>query len=222
MQRIIMAFILMAFASTCGAQIKVPAVLDLHDPIVAESTLQADVYIWHYDHEALKGIRVDGGRSLHLWGPEGKHSIRLTTISIDWETKAINYDEHMAQFTVGAAPPGPGPGPGPGPAPTAFKAKVKAALEQVDQAHKSSAATIATNYRQIADEAKANPGNWDAATMVNEAKARHTSTLSVAAMNGWKGFWPQLAKAMVELKLDSGDLEGHIKAFYEIAEVLKP
>ena len=57
--------------------------------------------------------------------------------------------------------------------------------------------------------------------MVNEVKVRNISLLPASNLKGWSEFWPGLGEAFRNLKLKSTDLEGHIKAFKEVAEILK-
>ena len=79
----------------------------------------------------------------------------------------------------------------------------------------------ANNGDNLPVKAKANPTAWDAASMVNEVKVRHATVLPSSVLNAWSTFWVDLAKAFVELKLDAGNLQGHITAFEDVAETLK-
>jgi hypothetical protein len=111
-------------ASSAWAQIIAPTSVDEHFPIVCRSEGQADVYIWQVTSPA-KRLVVENGRAVHVWAPPGKYEVRLTTITIaiDWEkqSKDIQYNEHLAEFTVGAVPdPDPDPDPKPDPTPNPY------------------------------------------------------------------------------------------------------
>lgn len=212
------AVVAAAFLTLTGSlqgQINVPSTVDVHKPIVVSAANEADVYIWHVPAPAIH-LTVDGGKTLHIWAPVGKYDLRLTTIKVAWEDKKVSYDEHFAQFQV----LGDKPNPDPDPMPTAFKEQVANALKTVSAPATSYKKNVANNYRAVASEAKANPNAWDAATMVNEVKTRNATALPSSVLAGWSGFWPKLARAFTELKLDSNDLNGHIKAFEDVADVL--
>jgi hypothetical protein len=102
----------------------------------------------------------------------------------------------------------------------AFKAHVKAALNNVDAAHLSYQDKVGGVYANIASQAKAQPDSWDAATMMNVSKIDNQKVLPLAAMQGWMGFFKELGNALRDLELTPEDLDGHIKAFEDIAAVL--
>lgn len=212
-----------------------PDKIDVHKPIIAGAQEEADVYIWKVDRPAMK-IVVDNGKAIHVWAPPGEYEVQLTTITVEvsidpnWDPnsgkppkidKNIQYNEHYAVFeVVGEDGPDPPDPPNP-PTPTAFKQKIEAALKKVDQSALTYKGEVANIYKAIANEAEAQPNSWDAATMVNESKVRVATALPTSVLSGWSGFWPELAKAFKELKLTKDDLDGHIKAFKEVAEVLE-
>lgn len=227
---------LVLFSGTVFGQINTPTKVDEHKPIIVSAVTPADVYIWSVRKPATRVV-VDNGKTLHIWAPPGVYEVSLTTIKVDvkvdpnWKPdsgttpqviKDVQYNEHFAEFeVVRPGPPTPKPDdPVPPPVPTAFKQKVSEALKKIVAgiAYKDK---VGENYAAVASEAKANPSAWDAAAMVNEVKVRHATVLPSTALNSWSIFWVDLAKAFVELKLDSSDLQGHIKAFEEVAEVLK-
>jgi hypothetical protein len=212
------------------AQIKVPDKVDSYKPVIAESTTDAQVYVWQVrlatktvtwnTDSPIVRISVNNNKTQHIWAEPGKYEVNLTAINVDWEKKEITYNEHFAQFEVldRSAPDPPVP---PVPVPSAFKDKVKSAVSKVDQAALSYKVKVAEVYAGIAAEAEATPTSWDAALMLNEAKVRNATVLPSSVLTGWAGFWPPLAKALQELNLKPEDLKGHITAFKEIAEVLK-
>lgn len=200
-------------------QISGPDEVNLNKPIVFKSENVADVYFWDIDEPAEK-VQVGNGQEVHVWAPEGEYKIGLRTIKIDWDKKLIQAFEFSHDFVIGEPEPKPGPDPIPVPVPTGFKAKVKAAFDKVPDSGRQYTDKVANVYLEIANQAEANPNAWDAATMVNQAKVDFATKLPVSALNDWKPFWEDLAKALVELDLDSSDLNGHIKAFKEIVEVI--
>jgi hypothetical protein len=111
--------LLLLMALPAYGQIKAPAQVDEHAPIVCTSEQAADVYLWRISG-AAKRIVLDNGKTVHVWAPPGSYEITLTTIAIviDWEKKSkdVVYQEHVAQLKVGNAPePGPNPNPQPPP-----------------------------------------------------------------------------------------------------------
>lgn len=214
------SMLFLLFPTILYGQVNIPSKVDNYQPIIASSQSDADVYIWSVPEPALY-VTVDNGKAIHVWAPVGKYNVKLTTIKVAWEDKKISYDNHVATFeVVGSTPVPPTPNPTPDPTPTAFKQKVEAALSKVSDTGKTYKKNIANNYTAIATEVSLNPKAWDVATMVNEAKTRNATVLPSSVMSGWSGFWPDLARALQELKLDSTDLEGHVKAFNDIASVL--
>jgi hypothetical protein len=205
---------------TSQAQINVPAQVDVYKPIVISSAIESDVYIWHLSDKAVR-LTVDDGKGLHVWAPPGVYDVRLTVIKVDWEGKKVAYNEHFAQFkVVGTKPDDPVDPVDPVVPNTSFKKAVADALKSVDSSATSYRRNIANNYLSVANEAENNPSAWDAATMVNEVKTRNTSALPASVLSGWSSFWPKLARAFTDLRLQSNDLKGHIKAFKEVHEVL--
>lgn len=224
--------VMLLCAPTFG-QVKVADKVDEYKPIIIESTVDASVYIWQV-RLSVKGpknsdspitkVSINNNKTLHAWAEPGKYEINLTTIDIKWDEKQVVQTEHYATFEVVArgtpTPPPDDPNPPPVPTPTAFKEKVKAALTKVTPATLSFKPKVAEVYAGIATEAAANPTSWDAALMVNEAKVRNATALPSDALAGWGGFWPELATAFQNLGLKPEDLQGHITAFKEVAEVL--
>lgn len=213
---------LLFLSAVASGQIQGPERVDAHEPIVLSSQSDAKAYIWKVPQPA-KRIAIDNGKTVHIWAPPGKYDVHLITINVDFKAETFEYKEHFATFQVGKPAPKPDPDVPdiPTPEPTAFKAKVQAAVAKVDPAFKALAPDVAGVYADVAGEAKASPGAWDPATMVAEAKTRISSALPVSGIAGWAGFWPLLAKAFKELKLEPTDLAGHIKAFEDVSQVLK-
>ena len=133
--------------------------------------------------------------------------------------------------------PTPNPNPNPNPNPTGFGKMVADSLDKVTSVvrnemvnvrqvdgnilQRKAQDVVRKNYADIASEAEKNPNAWDAATMVNEVKVRNISLLPASNLKGWSEVWPGLGEAFRNLKLKSTDLEGHIKAFKDVAEILK-
>lgn len=222
----------MLLCSQSFGQIKVADKIDEYKPIIIESTTDASIYIWQVrlsvrgpkntDNPVTK-VSINNNKTLHVWAEPGKYEVNLTTVNIDWEQKQVTQLDNYATFEVLARgapiPPDPGPNPPP-PTPTAFKEKVKSALTKVSPATLTYKTKVAEVYSGIATEAAANPTSWDAALMVNEAKVRNATALPSDVLTQWSGFWPELATAFQALALKPEDLQGHITAFKEVAEVL--
>lgn len=211
------------FITPSIAQIKGPTKIDAHKPIILESVTDADVYIWKIDAPAQK-IPINDNKVLHVWAPPKKsaYNVTLTTITVDWDNKKLSYNEYYSTFEVIGNEPGPDPNPGPDPTPepTAFKQKVEDALKKVKSEYTSYKENVGKVYQLVASEAKSSPNAWDPASMINEAKVRLATELPTQVIIGWMGFWPELAQALKDLKLTADDLDGHIKAFEDIATVL--
>jgi hypothetical protein len=174
------------------------------------------------DPKPAEFVELGNGAILHIWAEPGTYEIKVTVITIvDCEKKLLEKAQFVAPLEVTAVAPGPGPIPVPVPDPTDFKAKVLAALAKVDPSALGAKTKISDVYLVIANEATASSSSWDAATMVNEAKVRNTTVLTPDEIAKWVVFWPELATAFKDLKLAPEDLQGHIKAFRELAEYLK-
>lgn len=202
--------------------INVPDKIDQYKPIIIEAVDNANVYIWSLPDAASK-VSLNNGKTLHVWAPPGKYSIKLTTIIVDFEKKDIKYNEGISQFEVlgnSPAPVIPPVVPPVVPVTSAFKDKVKTLLGKVPAASLTYKSKVADNYKEIAEEAKADKDSWDAAGMVNEVKVRNTNNLPLNILGGWASFFNELGKAFKELNLNPSDLDGHIKAFEDVAEVL--
>jgi hypothetical protein len=100
-----------------------------------------------------------------------------------------------------------------------FRDAVTAAFGLVGAAGKSEAGAVAAVYSGVAGEAEAGSG-WTVKRMVDEAKSRNASAISVAALSAWKPFWPALAKALGALGLEDSDVEKAVAAFRDVATVL--
>lgn len=221
----------MLFATVAFSQITVTEKVEVYNPIQAESKLVADVYFWKVD-ATTKYIAVAGGKQAHLWASPGKHTLGLVTITVDVKTppnwkpgdkveKEIKYNEYNTTFEVTGTGPTPVDPDKPIPPPTTpFKDQIKAALTKVSGMGLQSKANVGNIYLEIAKEAESKPASWDAATMVNEVKTRATAKLPISVLKDWQNFWPAASTAFKELKLDPKDLNGHIKAFKDVAEVL--
>jgi len=220
-----LAVILGCFISTdVYSQIKCLENIDEHKPIVLESEQTANIYSWRIPKNMSK-ILVDNGKIVHCWASPGKYDISLMTINVDFDKKDIQYNEHEITINIVKgnipSPDDPAPKPDNPVIPTtAFKEEVKKALSKIGTSGLTYKVKIAEIYSGIANEAEENNNSWDAATMVNEAKVRNASALPSSALNDWKDFWSGLATAFKNLKLASTDLQGHIKAFKEVGEVL--
>lgn len=220
------------FASIGYGQIKVLEKIPVHNPIIISSLTSADVYIWKLDSTTLMMQAVPDSKTIHVWAAVGKHNIRLVTVVVDIKIpttykpgdkleKDIKYNEYIGEFEVTGTNPIPVPVPVPVPVPTNdFKEQIKVAMSKVTGMGLQSKANVGKIYADIAKEADTKPGSWDAATMVNEVKVRSASTLSIQVLKDWKDFWPATTIAFKDLKLAATDLQGHIKAFKEVAEVL--
>lgn len=124
---------------------------------------------------------------------------------------------------LGDTPDDPTPDPddpSPEPNPSTLQDKVKKAAEKVPPKFRDKSKAIARVYETVSSEAAANPGSWDPAALVNEAKVRNTAELSIADLVGWAQFFLELAQILKDLKLDPTDLDAHIAAFKAIAEAL--
>lgn len=211
------------FGQTSSSTINVPDKIDQYKPIIIEATDVANVYIWTLPDAASK-VSLNNGKTLHVWAPPGKYSIKLTTIIVDFEKKDIKYNEGVGQFEVLGNSPAPvvpiTPVTPVIPVTSAFKDKVKTLLGKVPAASLTYKNKVADNYKEIAEEAKAERDSWDAAGMVNEVKVRNTNNLPLNILGGWASFFNELGKAFKELNLNPGDLDGHIKAFEDVAEIL--
>lgn len=214
-------------------QIKVLEKIPVHNPIIISSLTSADVYIWKLDQTSLMMPATPDAKTIHVWSPLGKHSIRLVTVVVDIKVpttykpgdkleKDIKYNEYIGEFEVTGVNPVPVPVPVPVPIPTPndFKDRIKSAMSQVTGIGLQSKANVGKIYADVAKEAETKPESWDAATMVNEVKVRSASQLSISVLKDWKGFWPTTTEAFKDLKLVANDLQGHIKAFKEVSEVL--
>jgi len=239
-QFLVFAFCVL-FSATAFGQIKIQDTVEEYTPIVAEAPEDATLCLWtltktsplldpdNYPVPAHNIPEGNSGAVTKIWGEPGRYMIKLDSITIDWENKNLTRKTYVASFEIVARksgpnpppPPNPNPNPNPKPEPNVFKVKVEKALKKVDSSYISYSSKISEVYAGIAGEAKAQPNSWDAATMVNEAKVRNTTVLPTSALQGWAGFWPDLATAFKELNLTPDDLDGHIKAFEEVAEVLK-
>lgn len=212
------------------ADIQVVDRFQVYEPIVASSTEDADLYIWDVrgtNSYYPSTMEVDNGKTLHIWSKPGKYQIHLKTISVDWESKKVQYLSFVQDIEIISpeptppTPPGPGPGPDPKPNPTGFEGKIQVALQTVPSNAISHKKVVGQIYQSIAAEAAANPSAWGPASMMNEVKVRNLSNFpSLEVGKGWNKFWQGVAKAFVEEKLDSNDLAGHVEAFNKIANVL--
>lgn len=166
----------------------------------------------------------------YIWASPGQHEVTMTVAWKTFEIKKIGDQEIRSEkdwdlqqyekaFLV-TGNPAPNPNPNPQPTPTGFQAQVKAAFAKVPAVSRAAASKIAANYEAVAAEAAANSSSWDPAAMVNEVKVRHTTALTPAEIKDWGVFWPELAKALKALNLSATDLDGHVKAFHEIAAAL--
>jgi len=206
-------------------EIEVPNVIEEHQPVVAKATVPADVFIWKVSGQAQKKA-VNGGKAVHIWGPPAQYKLELLTISVDWDKKELDCNEFHDSFIIQAKDPGPEPNPNPNPNPQpqpqpgAFADYVKIGLSKVNPQFLARKNDVAIVYRYVATEARTNPGAWDAAAMVNEVKVRLLTVLPPSAIQGWKPFFPELAKAFKSLKLSPNDLQGHVKAFEQVNEIL--
>ena len=240
MQSLILAplFALFLSSGTVG-QINVPEKTDIYQPIVATSSEDAALYIWFYD-DGVNAIEVDNGKTAHLWARPGSYKIYLTTVSVDFDKKQVTYSKHASVFTVvGEGPdpqplpippdvdPDPQPEPQPEPEPEPepepvdpFIDAIQTSLKLVPTEFTSDNKAVARNYSAVADSAKDKPESWDPASMLNEVKSRNISDLSLDALRGYSPLWSGISKAFIALKLDKEDLDGHIKAFEKISEVL--
>lgn len=222
----ILGIILGSFIGTDAiAQIKCLDKIDEHKPIVLESEAMANIYKWTLPKQVSK-VLIDGGKIVHCWAPPGKYDIGLMTINVDFDKKDIQFAEHEITLEIikGNLPPDVPNPPNPPIPPvvptTAFKEEVKIALTKVGTGGQAYKTKIAEVYGGIAAEAEAQPSSWDAATMVSEAKVRNTSSLPTSALTDWKDFWSGLSTAFKNLKLSATDLQGHIKAFKDVSDVL--
>lgn len=106
--------------SLAWAQIEMPTTVAPHEPIVAKSVQEADIYLWRVPAPA-KRIVLDNGRTLHIWAPPGTYQVELTTIAIkiDWDSRKqdVQYAEHSATLKVSGQQPDPKPDPKPNPDP---------------------------------------------------------------------------------------------------------
>lgn len=223
-------FVCMLFATVAFSQITVTEKVEVFNPVQAESKLAADVYFWKTD-ATTKYITVGGGKQVHIWAPPGKHTLGLVTVSVDVKTppdwkpgqpvqKDIKYNEYTTTFEITGVGPTPIDPVVPVIPTTPFKDQIKAALTKVSGQGLQSKANVGNIYLKIAKEAESKPASWDAATMVNEVKTRATATLPISVLKDWQNFWPAVSTAFKDLKLASTDLNGHIKAFKDVAEVL--
>lgn len=110
---------LLTWSTTVCGQIDLPEKVAEHQPVVAASSVDADVYIWRVSKPA-KRVTVEGGRKIHIWAPPGEYEVSLTviTIVIDWEKqmKEVLYDEHVATLVIeGDGDDGDDDGPDPTP-----------------------------------------------------------------------------------------------------------
>lgn len=174
------------------------------------------------------------------WAKPGEYSFEafVITVTVDGKKFDLTSEDHTYRIIVQPStpvPPGPGPGPNPPGPSTAFKTAVlnaynalpevaRKAIVEFEQGdgHKTQKAArliIADTYAQIAQAASV-PNVYDVATMLNEAKTRHASTLPVSTLTAWRPFFTALATALVAEKLAADDVPGHVKRFQEIAEVL--
>lgn len=158
---------------------------------------------------------VEGGKGVFWEGPAGKYGVIFVPPGEPGTVVPI-----ITSVTLGPTSPVPPVVPPVVPPTTNFETQVKTALTKVDSSALSYKKNVAEVYATIANEAKTSPNSWDAANMVNQAKVRNTTALPSDALSKWAGFWPELAKAFVELKLAPEDLQGHIVAFEEVARVL--
>ena len=222
----------------------VPIVIDFSAPLPKDAEIK---YIWTISEPAAH-IVSDKGDKVYVWAKPGRYSVGLTVVwmqtkeislagekikvLLGWDLK--NYNKYfVVQDKDG---PDPNPNPNPNPNPTGFGKMVFDSLEKVSSVvrnkmvdvrqadgnilQRKSQDVVKKNYADIAKEAEKNPDSWDAATMVNEVKVRNISSLPTDNLKGWNNFWPGLGEAFRSLKLESTDLEGHIKAFKEVAEIL--
>jgi hypothetical protein len=218
--------------STSYGQIKIVEKTDAYSPLIAESSMTADVYFWRLD-AGTQMLPIGDSKIIHLWVTPGKHEIKLVTVVVDikipagWKTgdkieKDIKYNEYKSNFEVTGGNPGPIIPDPPGPVipTTIFKDQIRVGLTKVTGQGLQSKANVGKVYLDIATEATNKPTAWNPASMVNEVKVRNATTLSVTALKDWSGFWPIVGTALRDLKLKSDDVQGHIKAFKDIAEVL--
>lgn len=144
--------------------------------------------------------------------------IRLSCYTIDWA--AQRFSKRRVDIQVLAPNPPPGPDPPVPPVPSTFKEQVTVATGLV-KASREIAPKLGDNYAEVVRNAESNPAVWDPPSMMNTIKVLHGEDMTTQQLTDWKDFWPALAKAFVELKLQATDLPGHIQAFKDVADVLQ-
>lgn len=171
--------------------------------------------------DGLKPVQptiLEAGKAAMWEGDAGQYAVILIPPADDAQPIVTVVDLGKAPTPPpGPDPPPPGPDP---PKPDNFSAKIRAARDLVDQAHRGAASQLADIFTAVASEAAANPSAWDPAAMANEVKVRATSAMTAEQLAAWRPWWAAYAKAMVELKLTDGDLPGHVAAFQMVAAAL--
>lgn len=194
--RLVLAVLYGLAWETCVlGQIELPQQIAEHQPIVAKSTGDADVFLWRLPSPA-KRIVLDGGRTVHIWAPAGTYQVELTTISIDidWEQKRkdVRYDEHMATLVVTSSGPTPPPDPTPDPSPNPYKPApaFKAAVEPVKlfSLQPQHSQPLAEMYATVASQSRAG-------AYKNLAEIRADLVKRGTALN-LKGKYPDLASVV--------------------------
>jgi hypothetical protein len=242
MTRQISILLLLLLASPAAAQISLPDAIVQHTPIVAGCSCivppDAEVkFMWRLTGNGGYLLTVEDGKKAHIWAAPGSYTLDATIVwmatdkvTIDGKELRVLIEWDLQQYSKTfkvvekePAPPGPDPvppGPDPAPVPTGFKAQILAAYKSIN-APAGSAAKVAVVYRAVAAKAAANPNVYTPALMVDQAKNKVVTELTVAEGRAWAPFWPKMNDAFKELKLKEDDLASFIEYFTQFCDVLE-
>jgi hypothetical protein len=168
---------------------------------------------------------------------EGPESINLT---IEKVLNAEIGDRKSCSSTIlDSTSPNPPPTPDPDPDPptppvNSVEAQINAAMLLVPAALRDemiavrqadgntlqvkAVLAVGRQYKDIAAEAKKNPGAWDVATMADESRVRVGGVIPSKSLNGWLPFFSGLTK--LQKGLDPAKLDDWIQFFQSVNGVL--
>jgi hypothetical protein len=182
------------------AQIDCPDEVADHAPIVARATETASIYLWEI-REPAQRLLVADGQEIHIWAPPGRYTIKLTAISIDWESKHVAYREYRHALTVQGETPGPDPDPDPpDPLPKGrfgFAPVAVQAAREIAKPARAKWREVAENYEAVAAGIAA--GSWRTPTeALTELSGRNQFTLREVREDWmpWALAWKEHADAL--------------------------
>lgn len=121
-----------------------------YEPIVATVENEATFYLWDWG-DTFELIEVGNGQTVHIWAPPGKHKIKCTLLTIDWDARTGTKEYLRATFVVQEGDD-PVPPPPPPPPPPVELTDVLVVYEREQQTAQQ--AVVLTGLRQYLQQTK--------------------------------------------------------------------